>query len=68
MGVFDYDIALVKIEPKNGTGIQWSEDVKYAFIPGRSTNIFPLSNCSISGWGRTTQGMYCSTLKTSRLS
>ncbi|XP_059141803.1 chymotrypsinogen B-like [Physella acuta] len=46
------DIALVKIKPKNGRGIQFNNYVQPACLPDADTELKPDQKFTISGWGR----------------
>ncbi|KAL3875622.1 hypothetical protein ACJMK2_033554 [Sinanodonta woodiana] len=48
----DYDIALIKIQPKDGRGIVFNDYVQPACLPESSTEYEAGMNCHISGWGK----------------
>ncbi|XP_036359157.1 atrial natriuretic peptide-converting enzyme-like isoform X2 [Octopus sinensis] len=51
---YDYDIALIKIEPnKKGNGIVFNDYVQPACLPDKNTTYFESERCHISGWGNT---------------
>ncbi|XP_041362239.1 scavenger receptor cysteine-rich type 1 protein M130-like isoform X2 [Gigantopelta aegis] len=52
----DFDIALIKLKPKNGRGIRFSDYVQPACLPSASTRYTVGMRCLISGWGDTKRG------------
>ncbi|XP_052823983.1 neurotrypsin [Octopus bimaculoides] len=51
---YDYDIALIKIEPNNrGNGIVFNDYVQPACLPDKNATYFEGERCHISGWGNT---------------
>ncbi|CAI9722758.1 atrial natriuretic peptide-converting enzyme-like isoform X3 [Octopus vulgaris] len=51
---YDYDIALIKIEPnRKGNGIVFNDYVQPACLPDKNTTYFESERCHISGWGNT---------------
>ena len=55
---FDYDIALIKIKPKDGSGIKYSDHVQPACLPNPATLYETGKKCHVSGWGKTERGKY----------
>ena len=55
---FDYDIALIKIKPKDGGGIKYSDHVQPACLPNPATLYETGKKCHVSGWGKTERGKY----------
>jgi len=53
---YDYDIALLKIKPQNGRGIEFNDYVQPACLPKSSTQYTEGTVCHISGWGTTNVG------------
>ena len=53
---YNYDIALIKIKPKEGGGIKFSDHVQPACLPEETTEYIVDTKCHISGWGKTEQG------------
>lgn len=49
----DKDIALIKVKPKHGKGIQFNDYVQPACLPTRKTRYRSGTKCIVSGWGNT---------------
>ena len=56
---FNNDIALIKIKPKDGHGITYSDHVQPACLPDANTVHETGKKCHVSGWGKTEHGLYC---------
>ena len=54
---FNFDIALLKIKPKNGSGITFNDYVQPACLPTETTPYSLDYDCHISGWGKTRLGI-----------
>ncbi|KAL5019244.1 hypothetical protein ScPMuIL_004966 [Solemya velum] len=53
---YDFDIALLKVKPKDGHGIRFNDYVQPACLPDETTEYGDGTQCLVSGWGRTAHG------------
>ncbi|KAL5019249.1 hypothetical protein ScPMuIL_004971 [Solemya velum] len=53
---YDFDIALLKVKPKEGHGIRFNDYVQPACLPDEMTEYEDGTQCLISGWGKTAHG------------
>ncbi|XP_050394148.2 uncharacterized protein LOC126812030 isoform X2 [Patella vulgata] len=59
----DFDVALIRIKPKNGKGIIFSDYVQPICLPSSDTEYTTGARCLVSGWGDTGRGYYPDLLK-----
>ncbi|XP_066954752.1 uncharacterized protein [Macrobrachium rosenbergii] len=52
---FNNDLAILKVARKNGRGIRFSRSVQPVCLPSESSSYTSLQECSISGWGTTSE-------------
>nr|XP_045609884.1 uncharacterized protein LOC123765380 [Procambarus clarkii] len=52
---FNNDIAVLKVGRKNGRGIRFGKSVQPACLPSEEASYSSLSECSITGWGTTSE-------------
>ncbi|XP_076035710.1 urokinase-type plasminogen activator-like [Oratosquilla oratoria] len=50
-GIYTDDIAVIKIAPKQGSGIKFNSHVRAACLPSSSTQYVEGTYCSVTGWG-----------------
>ncbi|XP_060570455.1 uncharacterized protein LOC132728801 [Ruditapes philippinarum] len=63
---YNYDIALLKIKRKDGSGIKFTDHVQPACLPEQTTEYISGQKCHVSGWGQTENG-YQNLLKSAKV-
>ena len=53
---YSNDIALLRLELRNGVGIEFGPYVQPACLPAADTIYEPYTECEVSGWGKTSDG------------